>query len=158
MKQETIHQYRCIQITLVPEFCNAAQSCSQRGLATAWLTSECPRNFIPIPKSCTVMEAHCLSQCNDGSITRRLGQPIKQGILSTKVQFAPFLHEFTYWLKIKEMWKSNHGEIILRQQNRCTWAEICFSYTFPNTNPMWKVTNSKPGLIQNSEGSKYWYD
>lgn len=91
-----IHQYRCIQITLVPEFCNAAHSCSQRGLATAWLTSECPRNFIPIPKSCTVMETHCLSQCNDGSITKRLGQPIKQGILSTKAQFAPFLHEFTY--------------------------------------------------------------
>jgi hypothetical protein len=42
---------------LIPELPNTAHSCSQDGLATAWLLSERPQSVIPVPKISTLLGA-----------------------------------------------------------------------------------------------------
>lgn len=80
-----------IQIYLdnwIPGLPSTAHSCSQHGLVTTWLMSEWPGKFIPMPKTFTLMETQCLSQCNDGPYCQTVETFNKAGKLCTKLLFG----------------------------------------------------------------------
>lgn len=92
---------------------NTANSYSQHGPATPWLTSQRPANVTPMPQTLTVMAVIVVM----GHIIKPLGQSIKQGRLNTKLLVAPFfrwneetceLHDHVFetkkkWLQLRAL-------------------------------------------------------
>jgi hypothetical protein len=154
---------------LISEFCKAAPSCSRHVREISYLEVTMQGKVISMPKTFTLMGAHCLSQCNNESQCQIAGQSMTTAFLSTvQMQLKIPATLTTMFLKRTENgcscalkglkvsiykvnarwrtleWLWNGSDKKNRSTRRIKTA--CITYRFSSTNPIRTCLELSPDL------------